>query len=60
MQFIEFVEALARVAEKISPNSPNYRDKYLNSKQRRVLPLYIKFEGIYNILIYRINVYTIL
>lgn len=46
MEFIEFIEALARVAEKLSPNSPNYKDKYLNGKQRRTLPLYVKFEGI--------------
>ena len=46
MQFTEFIEALARVAEKLSPNSPHYKDRYLNSKLRRTLHLYIKFEGI--------------
>lgn len=46
MEFIEFIEALARMAEKLAPNSPAYKEKYLNGKQRRTLPLYVKFEGI--------------
>ncbi|CAD8081151.1 unnamed protein product [Paramecium sonneborni] len=55
MQFIEFIEALARIAEFISPNSNNYQIKQLNAKQRRTLPLYIKFEGLLYILFYRIK-----
>jgi hypothetical protein len=46
MSFLEFVEALARVAEKLSPSSPTYKEKNLNAKKRRVLPLFIKFEGL--------------
>jgi hypothetical protein len=46
MTFIEFVEGLARVAEKVSPSSPTYPDKNLNVKKRRILPLFIKFEGL--------------
>ncbi|CAK73116.1 unnamed protein product (macronuclear) [Paramecium tetraurelia] len=55
MQFIEFIEALARVAESISPNSNNYQIKQLNAKQRRTLPLYIKFEGLLYVMFYRIK-----
>jgi hypothetical protein len=46
MNFLEFVEALARVAEKLSPSSPAHKIKFLNVKKRRVLPLFIKFEGL--------------
>lgn len=46
MTIVEFVEALARVAEKISPSSPTYKEKNLNLNQRRILPLFVKFEGI--------------
>lgn len=45
MIFIEFVEALARVAEKISPSSPMHKEKNIGIKKRRVLPLFVKFEG---------------
>ena len=50
MGFLEFVEALARVAEKLSPSSPTYKIKYLNMKKRRVLPLFVKFEGLVYVL----------
>jgi hypothetical protein len=46
MTFIEFVEGMARVAEKVSPSSPSYPDKNLTTKKRRVLPLFVKFEGL--------------
>lgn len=47
MSLVEFIEALARVAEKISPSSPAYVQKNLNLSQRRILPLFVKFEGIH-------------
>jgi hypothetical protein len=31
MTLIEFIEALARVAEKVSPSSPTYKEKKLTS-----------------------------
>jgi hypothetical protein len=46
MNFNEFVEALARVAEKISPSSPAHKEKYLGVRKRRILPLFVKFEGL--------------
>jgi hypothetical protein len=46
MNFLEFIEALARVAEKLSPSSPSYKIKCLSIKKRRVLPLFVKFEGL--------------
>jgi hypothetical protein len=46
MSFIEFVEALARVAERISPSSPAHKEKNLGLRKRRVLPLFVKFEGL--------------
>jgi hypothetical protein len=46
MTFIEFVEGLARVAEKVSPSAPLYPDKNLNVKKRRILPLFVKLEGL--------------
>jgi hypothetical protein len=46
MHFLEFVEAIARVAEKISPSSPSHKVKNLNPQRRRVLPLFVKFEGL--------------
>lgn len=45
MTLIEFIEALARVAEKISPSSPTYKEKSLNAMQKAILPLFVKFEG---------------
>lgn len=59
MEFIEFIEALARIAEKLSPNSPKYRINNLNGKQRRTLPLYIKFEGLLYILYYRLRKFEV-
>lgn len=51
MTLVEFVEALARVAEKVSPSSPAYKEKGLKIHQRRILPLFVKFEGIRYLLI---------
>ncbi|KAM3145065.1 hypothetical protein pb186bvf_002740 [Paramecium bursaria] len=55
MTFIEFVEALTRMAEKISPRSPTFKVKDLNQQQRTTLPLYVKFEGLLYILFYRLK-----
>jgi hypothetical protein len=46
MSLIEFIEALARIAEKVSPSSPMHKEKNLILRARRVLPLFVKFEGI--------------
>lgn len=48
MQFLEFVEAIARLAEKISPISPMYavRNPTVNKITRKSLPLFVKFEGL--------------
>jgi hypothetical protein len=48
MEFLEFVEALARLAEKISPISPMYavRNPKVNRVTRKSLPLFVKFEGL--------------
>ena len=51
MTLVEFVEALARVAEKVSPSSPAYREKGLKIHQRRILPLFVKFEGFHYLLL---------
>jgi hypothetical protein len=45
MNVLEFCEAIARVAEKLSPASPAYKEKGLKLSQRRVLPLFVKLEG---------------
>lgn len=49
MDFLEFVEAITRVAEKISPITPIYAIKHSNLNNdvsRKTLPLFVKFEGI--------------
>ena len=55
MNFIEFVEGIARVAEKMSPCSPMYDLKKMDIRKRRVLPLVVKFEGMLYILFNRIK-----
>lgn len=55
MTLIEFVEALARMADKISPRSPSFKVKDLNQQQRTILPLYVKFEGLLFILFHRLK-----
>jgi hypothetical protein len=55
MSLIEFIEGLARVAEKLSPSSPSYEQKNLTEKKRRVLPLFVKFEGLIFILYNRMK-----
>lgn len=48
MELLEFIEALARVAEYISPISPMYAltHQVTNDIQRRTLPLFAKFEAL--------------
>jgi len=48
MQFLEFIEGIARVAERISPVSPMYafRNPPVNIVTRKALPLFVKSEGI--------------
>ena len=48
MELLEFIEALARLAEKISPISPMYavRNPKVNRVTRKSLPLFVKFEGL--------------
>lgn len=48
MDFLEFIESIARLAEKISPLSPMYavRNPIVNKITRKSLPLFVKFEGI--------------
>ena len=47
MSFLEFVEAVARLAEKISPLSPMYTlTIQLTKASRKALPLFVKFEGL--------------
>ena len=47
MNFLEFVEAIARLAEKISPLSPMYTlTIQLTKASRKALPLFVKFEGL--------------
>ncbi|KAM3145063.1 hypothetical protein pb186bvf_002738 [Paramecium bursaria] len=55
MTFIEFVEALARMAEQISPISPTFKVQDLNQEERTTLPLYVKFEGLLYILFHRLK-----
>lgn len=55
MSFLEFLEGLCRVAEKVSPSSPFHKEKYLGQKKRRILPLFVKFEGLAYILYYRMR-----
>ncbi|KAM3145067.1 hypothetical protein pb186bvf_002742 [Paramecium bursaria] len=55
MNFEEFVEAIARIAEFISPSSPHIRQKFLAISQRKILPLYIKFEGLLYILFHKLK-----
>lgn len=55
MTFVEFVEGIARVAEKVSPSSPMYSIKNQDITKRRVLPLLVKFEGMLYILFHRIK-----
>lgn len=55
MNFLEFIEGLSRLAEKVSPSSPFHKEKYLGQKKRRILPLFVKFEGLVYILYNRMK-----
>lgn len=49
MELFEFIEALTRTAEKISPITPMYTVKHnnpVNDVSRKTLPLFVKFEGL--------------
>ena len=55
MTFIEFLEGIARVAEKVSPSSPKFSEKNLNQQKRHVLPLFVKLEGLLYIIYHRLK-----
>lgn len=46
MIFIEFLEAFARIAEKISPIPAYSLNKQLDSDERKLQPLHFKIEGL--------------
>ena len=49
MELFEFIEAITRLAERISPVTPMYAKKnsnLINDVSRRTFPLFVKFEGI--------------
>ncbi|CAD8076292.1 unnamed protein product [Paramecium sonneborni] len=48
MELLEFIEAITRLAERISPVTPMYAKKHsnlINDVSRRTFPLFVKFEG---------------
>ena len=48
MTLLEFYEALARVAEKLSTTPSLYEYDYMTINEKRLLPLHIKLEALIN------------
>ena len=55
MNLIEFIEAISRIAEKISPMTQYDRRSKLSLDERRVQDLHLKIEGLIFILYNRLK-----
>lgn len=57
MDLLEFIESIARLAEKISPISPMYakRNPDVSKITRKSFPLFVKFEGMLYIIFQKIK-----
>jgi hypothetical protein len=55
MNFYEFLEALARVAEKISLIPLSFGKEKIPIEQRRLMPLHVKLEGLILFIYYKLG-----
>ena len=55
MNFLEFIEAIAKIAERISAIPLYNYNKELDSEERKIQPLHNKIEGFVSILFIRLK-----